>query len=200
MQSTKKNQLDFELTNTEPKAMSTDSDVATIYHLALMAIRYDARKTATSSTRIKRLISAKAIINMTAFLLASAALFSVGCSPSGPKTYQVRGRVVTESGKPVEMGSVEFRSEGSDSRVIARGKIKTDGSFALSTFAIDDGAIAGRHDVIVQQMIIAEGFGKSHEHGPRVPASYSDYGSSGLTAEVKKSDDNFVTLMIRVSP
>jgi hypothetical protein len=127
-------------------------------------------------------------------------LFFVGCSPSGPKTYQVQGRVVTESGKPVEMGSVEFRSEGSDSRVIARGKIKADGSFSLSTFSVDDGAIAGRHDVIVQQMIIAEGFGKSHEHGPRVPAAYSDYVSSGLTAEVKKSDDNFITLMIRVSP
>ncbi len=168
--------------------------------IALEAHRCGPRKTATASSQIKLLLSAKTIINMIACLMIAGTLFSLGCSPSGPKTYQVQGRVVTESGKPVEMGSVEFRSEGSDSRVIARGKIKADGSFSLSTFSVDDGAIAGRHDVIVQQMIIAEGFGKSHEHGPRVPAAYSDYGSSGLTAEVKKSDDNFITLMIRVSP
>jgi len=133
-------------------------------------------------------------------LIGSALLFSNGCSPGGLKTYKVQGRVVTETGKPIEMGSIEFRSEGNESRVIARAKIKPDGSFSLSTFAIDDGAVAGRHDVIVQQMIIAEGFGKSHEHGPRVPAGYSDYASSGLTAEVKKTGDNFVTLMVRISP
>ena len=133
-------------------------------------------------------------------LVGSALMFSGGCSPIGPTTYKVQGRVVTETGKPIEMGSVEFRSEGNESRVIARGKIKPDGSFSLSTFTINDGAIAGTHDVIVQQMIIAEGFGKSHEHGPRVPAVYSDYASSGLSAVVKKTEDNFVTLMVRVSP
>jgi len=200
MQPTTTTQLDLEPKNTEPIALATGSDVATICPLDTMPTGYGSRKTANSSSQIKRLISAKSIMNIMTCLLATAALLSVGCSPGGSRTYQVQGRVVTESGKPVEMGSVEFRSEGSDSRVIARGKIKTDGSFSLSTFSIDDGAIAGRHDVIIQQMIIAEGFGKSHEHGPRVPASYSDYGSSGLSAEVKKSDDNFVTLMIRNSP
>jgi len=199
MQSTATIQLDL-VKSTEPMALATGSDVAKICKLDLMATRYNSRKTATSSSQIKRLICAKSIVKIMTCLMAAAAFFSVGCSPSGPKTYQVQGRVVTESGKPVEMGSVEFRSEGNDSRVIARGKIKTYGSFSLSTFSIDDGAIAGRHDVIVQQMIIAEGFGKSHEHGPRVPASYSDYGSSGLTADVKKSDENFFTLMIRDSP
>jgi len=133
-------------------------------------------------------------------LVGSFLVLLGGCSPGGPKTYKMQGRVVTETGKPIEMGSVEFRSEGNQSRVIARGKIKPDGSFSLSTFAIDDGAVAGMHHVIVQQMIIAEGFGKSHEHGPRVPVVYSDYASSGLTAEVKKIEDNFVTLMVQISP
>jgi len=108
----------------------------------------------------------------------------------------VRGRVVLEDGKSIEMGSVEFRSEAVHSRVIARGKINQDGSFALSTFLVDDGAVAGRHEVIVQQMIISEGIGSSHQHGPRVSARYSEYSTSGLNIEIAKADDNFVTLVL----
>jgi hypothetical protein len=137
---------------------------------------------------------------LTTLLTGVAILLSTGCGSQVPKTYPVQGRVVTENGKPIEMGSVEFRSEGKESRIIARGKIKPDGSFSLSTFGNDDGAVAGKHDVIIQQMIIAEGFGKSHEHGPRVPAIYSEYASSGLTAEIKKTEDNFVTLQIKNAP
>ena len=130
-------------------------------------------------------------------LLLVISVATVGCGAGNPKTYSVQGRVISENGLPFEMGSVEFRSEGNQSRVIARGKIQSNGSFTLSTFAVDDGAIAGQHDVIVQQMIISEGLGASHEHGPRVPASYSEYATSGLVAKVEKKDKNFVTLMLK---
>jgi len=129
-------------------------------------------------------------------LLLVLSVTTLGCGGGNPKTYSVQGRVISENGRPFEMGSVEFRSEGKESRVIARGKIKSDGSFTLSTFTVDDGAIAGQHGVIVQQMIISEGLGASHEHGPRVPASYSEYATSGLVAKVEKKDENFITLML----
>ncbi len=132
--------------------------------------------------------------------ISLVALLSVfGCGPNLPKTYPVQGRVFFEDGKNVEQGSVEFRLDSaSDSqRTVARGKINPDGSFSLSTFEPGDGALPGIYKVIVQQMVIAEGFKKGHQHGPRVPSRYAEYGNSGLTAEVKPEPKNMIEIKLK---
>jgi hypothetical protein len=123
----------------------------------------------------------------------------VGCGPNNPKTYPVQGRVLFEDGRSIEQGSVEFRldSESDSQRTVARGKINPDGSFSLSTFEPGDGALPGKYKVIVQQMVIAEGFKKAHQHGPRVPSRYAEYGKSGLTAEVKPESKNAIELKLK---
>jgi hypothetical protein len=118
-----------------------------------------------------------------------------GCGPQNPTTYPVQGRVEFEDGSVAEIGNVEFRSMTGNERMTARGKIENDGSFILSTFETGDGALPGEHQVIVQQMVIAEGMAH-HQHGRRIPAKYSDYGRSGLNAHVKEQRVNPIVIKL----
>ncbi len=113
-----------------------------------------------------------------------AAISISGCGPAGPATYPVRGKITFEDGSPAQVGLIEFRSAD---RTIARGKIESDGSYSLTTFEPNDGALEGEHQVVIQQMIITEDLSfSSHNHGKRVPQFYADYSSSPLRAEVTK--------------
>jgi hypothetical protein len=121
---------------------------------------------------------------------------SLGCGSTPPGTYPVIGTVRLSDGKVVEQGMVEFRLDAGEQRIIARGRIQSDGSFSLSTFRPGDGALPGRHQVIVQQMIIAEGFANDHQHGPRISTRYTDYATSELQAVVEPIDSNRVNITL----
>ncbi|MFN5468428.1 MAG: hypothetical protein ACK5ZC_17240 [Pirellulaceae bacterium] len=114
----------------------------------------------------------------------------LGCSPQQEATYPVDGLVRFPDGEPVQLGTVEFRrviaANPEAPRWIARGTIDREGHFTLSTFQPGDGALAGNHEVIVQQLIITEdrSFG-DHNHGRRVSPHYGDYASSGLKARIE---------------
>ena len=76
----------------------------------------------------------------------------VGCVRSdGMETAPVRG-MVTLGGKPyTQGGSVVFRPESPGK--MATAVIQSDGSFQLSTYARGDGAIIGKHKVMVSPPI-----------------------------------------------
>lgn len=131
-------------------------------------------------------------------LLASILLLSnAGCGPSHPPTYPVEGKVVFENGEACQLGTIEFRSL--DQLVSARGKIEKDGSFKLSTWEPNDGAVEGKHQVIVQQLIITEDLSfAAHGHGPRVNPRYGDYATSGLEVVVQPVEKNEVTVTLKL--
>ena len=134
---------------------------------------------------------------LASILLGALALITAGCGPSHPPTYQVVGKVVFENNEACQLGTIEFRSL--DHLVSARGKIEKDGSFTLSTWEPEDGAVAGNHQVIVQQMIITEDLSfAAHGHGPRVAAKYGDYASSGLSAIVEPIEKNEITITLKL--
>lgn len=81
--------------------------------------------------------------------MAVAPLALGACSNSGPATYRAGGRVVFTDGKPLDGGVVEFRAVSSKEHVVARGPIESDGSFRLSTFRTNDGAVEGEHLALV---------------------------------------------------
>lgn len=117
-------------------------------------------------------------------------LLAVGCAQSdNPKTYPVTGKV-TYRGKPVVSGMVMLTPV--ESGHAATGNLEKDGSFKLTTFKKDDGAVPGKYQVAVQAFP-AEGAGLPGAEfagkAPPVPMKYMSPASSGLTAEIKPSDN-----------
>ncbi|MBN2291376.1 MAG: hypothetical protein JXM70_03060 [Pirellulales bacterium] len=77
-----------------------------------------------------------------------------GCGSSDLPVYAVNGRVTFPDGAPVGAGWVEFRPIEAPRPVVSRGEIQADGTFELSTFKPNDGAIKGRHRAIVKPKML----------------------------------------------
>ena len=137
------------------------------------------------------------------YVAALALLVAAGCGDARVKTYPVTGVVQFEDGQPVPSGVIEFRASGS--APVARAKIGRDGSFTLGTFTAADGAVAGRHQVIVVQHAMIESAANdpehSSEHGAHqttlVDPAFSSYETSGLSADVKPEAENQHTVKVR---
>ena len=90
--------------------------------------------------------------NRSALVLALA-LSLAGCggsssTPSAGATVPVKG-IVTYKGKPLTRGTVVFEPDAGRE---AQGELGGDGSFTLSTFVKDDGAVPGAHRVAVKNL------------------------------------------------
>jgi hypothetical protein len=87
-------------------------------------------------------------------VLATTAALLLGCGgdPSKPKLGRVSGKV-TYNGQTVTKGTVSFvpnSGPGAQTGQPATGEIGSDGSYALTTFENNDGAVLGEHKVLVQ--------------------------------------------------
>lgn len=80
------------------------------------------------------------------------------------------------------MGTVETKSR--DLGINARGTIAPDGTFQLSTFQTNDGAVAGVHDCVIVQLVIGEELTKPGSAYGVVDRRHNSYATSGLTIEV----------------
>lgn len=118
-----------------------------------------------------------------------------GCS-SQLETYQVNGRVEFENGRPVVVGLVECLSD--EHQINARGTIREDGTFSLTTFDEGDGAVAGRHKCVVIQMVIGENIAGHRPSTVGVVApKYASYQTSDLEIIVSPDGDNTCELSVR---
>ena len=109
-------------------------------------------------------------------VLVALSAFS-GCGGNstslGVSTAPVKGKV-TYKGQPLTQGSISLEPENSGRE--AAGSIQPDGSFVLTTYKKDDGAIIGSHRVAVSSMSTAGKVG--------VPAKFHSYSSSKIQVEV----------------
>ncbi len=120
---------------------------------------------------------------------------ALGCSSDRLPTYPVQGRVVFADGSPVRTGSIELKSN--EFGVQARGNIAGDGSFQLTTYEENDGAVAGTHQCVVVQLVIVEELSnfKPSTEGV-VDPRFGSYSTSELECHVSTTDDNNVTLTV----
>jgi hypothetical protein len=130
--------------------------------------------------------------------LGIASAFLVGCG-SQPQTFPVHGRVVFEDGTPVRFGSIETLSV--DQRVNARGTIGPDGTFSLTTYENNDGAVPGEHRVAIIQaatvpLAVSASTSPRHTHGRDLAARYRSFATSGLSFTVVPDSINDVTLEV----
>ena len=124
----------------------------------------------------------------------------VGCGPQRPAMAPVHGKV-TLGGKPLAGGRIAFYpAEGRP----ALGPIAADGTYKLTTFLPDDGAILGKHRVTIEATkVTASSQPKSFEEERRrgfdyssapqvvwiVPEKYARRETSPLTAEVSAGEN-----------
>jgi hypothetical protein len=130
-------------------------------------------------------------------LAAAACLVGVvGC---GSRTYPVRGVVVFEDNKPaVELAGcfVTFQSE-EQKTVSAQGMVRTDGTFTLTTFQKEDGAVPGPHKILLTPAPYM-GSESGPSRPPPLPRHYSSFETSGLTETIEPKA-NEVTLRLQRS-
>lgn len=124
-----------------------------------------------------------------------------GCKRN-PRVVPVAGMVFYND-KPLPYGSIMFQpSKGQP----ASGEIRSDGSFTLSSYAVDDGAVPGRHTVSIT-CYEGQRPGQAKPDGGEVsmgrlliPLKYTRLGSSGLTAEVKDAPEQSVEFRLTGPP
>lgn len=118
-----------------------------------------------------------------------------GCS-SNPPTYPAQGRVVLKDGRPFTEGVVEFTAASAGSKTpAARGRIQPDGTFRLTTFRENDGAVEGEHRAVLIWSPPADAFAaedvRKHLRSPIHPR-FRDYDRSGLRFTVTRGRNEFV--------
>src|SRR5262245_46771168 len=94
-----------------------------------------------------------------------------GAGAQAAPTVPVKGKV-TFKGQPVTQGTVVFEPDGGRE---AHGEIQPDGSFMLTTFNKDDGAVPGTHRVAVTGAVKSK---------PAFPLKYKNPSSSKVEVEV----------------
>ena len=127
-------------------------------------------------------------------LLALAGLCAAaGCSRRLP-TAAVQGKVLYQ-GQPLRFGSVLFQSAAGPP---ATGIIQPDGTFQLSTYGKNDGAVIGKHQVQITcyesqdpQARPAASEGESGRGRSLIPEKYSSYTTSGIQVEVTARNEPF---------
>jgi hypothetical protein len=119
-----------------------------------------------------------------------------GCG--GGQIYPVRGQIqYREDGAPAKDlagGTVEFQSD--EAMKSARGGIDADGRFELSTERPGDGAVLGKHKVLI---VPPEGDSPEARRKHLLDPKYSRYETSGLEATVE-ARTNELTLTVDRPP
>ena len=90
---------------------------------------------------------------MSTRLFRSSALLLLATAGCGGGTYPVEGKLVWQDGSPAtELAGSQVLFEQVESNTSARGTVNGDATFRLTTHQPDDGAVPGRHQVIVLEV------------------------------------------------
>jgi hypothetical protein len=128
--------------------------------------------------------------------IAVSLIMAVGCSDGRLKTYPIRGEVVFADGTPVKMGTIETKSV--QHGVQATGSIASDGTFQLTTYESNDGAVDGDHRCVLVQFVPTENIPNYRPSTMGVVhRKHSAYATSDLGFAVTQSGENRVRLVVQ---
>lgn len=110
-------------------------------------------------------------------------LISVGCGGTKDQlpTTKVDGSV-SYQGTPLETGTVTFFPVSGGKHAV--GMISKGGAFSLSTFETGDGAVIGKHKVVVNVSYETPDGVPVPDSVPRIPAKYSSPETTTLVVDV----------------
>jgi len=127
-------------------------------------------------------------------------LFGVGgCGSHPAATYPVSGKVEYADGAPLATGGIILvKSIADEGQTVfnARGTIAADGKFRLSTLEKGDGAVAGKHQVLVRAKRDADDYLKRGVvPRPVIDPRFEHYETSGLEFTVEKNENDFTIVV-----
>jgi len=130
-------------------------------------------------------------------MVGVALVGTLGCGskPGTAPTAKVTG-TVTYKGQPADGASVAFVPDGGQGGRPASGTTDGSGKFTLSTFAPSDGAIPGKHKVLITEASGSSepppmpGMPDYKEKKSRFPAKYGNLQTTTFNAEVKTGGPN----------
>jgi hypothetical protein len=128
-------------------------------------------------------------------MLVALALLA-GC---GDGRYPVHGRVTYKDGSPLTEGSVVGEMDKGETRVMARGNVKSDGTFSWGTQRPDDGAEPGKYRVVVLPRAVSE-YEASQGKLPDVDRKFSNPQTSGIDFEVKPGKNELNITVTKPQP
>jgi hypothetical protein len=113
-----------------------------------------------------------------------------GCGGGDKDTFPVKGKV-TYRNKPVTSGTITFIPADNQGPA-ASGSLQPDGTYALKTYREGDGAVRGKHTVIVVAMedtssVLPEQ--RAALPPPTVPNRYTSITTTDLKADVEEKDN-----------
>lgn len=138
--------------------------------------------------------SRQRIASVTFVLSTVLVLQLVGCSSENRKpTAAVRGKV-TYNGEPLQIGSLLFVPVAGGPS--SEGNIDRNGNYRMGTYTTVDGAVLGKHQVMITAFTAAGGSGLPEDSvkGDSAPVSiipekYGDLAKSGLEVDVKSGSN-----------
>ncbi len=125
-------------------------------------------------------------------LVILALLLLGGC---GARKYPVVGKVVYRDGTPFPGGMVICSPLDPANHTGARGYIRDDGTFELSTDKEGDGSLEGRFRALVRPPVPGGPEDAAHPRNPLIEPRFTQFETSGLEFEVKPGK-NEVTLTV----
>jgi hypothetical protein len=134
----------------------------------------------------------------TVALLAFALSIVFGCGSAEelPETASVRGSV-TLRGQPLLGGTITFQPQQIEQGNPGYADVQPDGTYRVTTYRANDGAVLGPHTVTVEVFPGQRGGPESGLPGSEsklpspIPARYRDPAKSPLKFEVKPGDNSF---------
>jgi hypothetical protein len=129
----------------------------------------------------------------TVLVLALGLLALAGCGnsvPALPGAVAARGKVVLPNGQPLRGGRIQF-SRLDPPNVDAFGDVAADGSFTLTTYKPDDGAVPGSYVVTISPYNYRHKSGSpvKVDGAAQIPAKYLEAGTSDLKVEITEGEN-----------
>jgi hypothetical protein len=129
------------------------------------------------------------------FSIAALALVALGLPGCGGGLYPVRGTVTLDDGTPVTKGLVVFERVDGGPAVTARGDIRPDGGYELSTNKPGDGVPPGRYKVVLNSLDLSD-VPDEHKDLP-YDARYLNLKTTDLEFEVKAGPNDIPIRLTR---
>ena len=130
-------------------------------------------------------------------VLLGTTLLLTGCGgPTQAKVFPVKGKLL-KAGQPLG-GGIRISLVPSDGKLPGSlADVTPDGTFTFKCADGQDGAVAGKHKVVLEMLMQPENYARGKRPTLPFDAKYNSTDSTPLEVEIKPSPDNDLTIEVK---